>query len=237
MPWIGFFVKISRADVFVVLDHTINNVKDSSWFRRVRMLIAGQPKWISIPLEKPRSGTFQALNEMHISNNQQARVLYKKYIRSFEQSYARAPFYSQFRDLFLDYFVFEDNRLVSKNMSFIKEVMSIFNIKTNVIYSSEMHASGSSTQMLVNIVKAAGGNVYLCGDGADAYQDDNLFHNAGISIVRNEYSAKQYNQTGSKKFVSGLSIMDILLNEGIEGTSKMIESYGPIHYASSKRKE
>ena len=40
MPWYGFFNKLSKVDVWVVLDHVENNPRNSSfWGKRVQILI------------------------------------------------------------------------------------------------------------------------------------------------------------------------------------------------------
>lgn len=227
MPWLGFFLKAYRANVFVVLDHVVNNVKDGSWFRRVRLLVSGRPSWISIPLIRPESGPFQQLKEMKICNDAGARRLFNKYLRSFEQSYSRAPFYKEYKGLFFDYFKFleENNSLVHNNMRFIKEVFALLGIDAKVVYSSQLGVYGKKTELLINIVKTVGGDVYLCGDGAADYQDNSMFESAGLTVLRNNFIPVCYKQVGAAEFVPGLSVLDALMNLGSDGVKQMLEVY------------
>ena len=52
-PWLGYFEKIKRADVFVFLDH-VHYPKSGnsmgSWTNRVKINISAHAKWISCPV-------------------------------------------------------------------------------------------------------------------------------------------------------------------------------------------
>jgi hypothetical protein len=52
-PWLGYFDKINRADVFVFLDQVAYPKSGSSmgsWCNRVKINIAGVASWISCPV-------------------------------------------------------------------------------------------------------------------------------------------------------------------------------------------
>lgn len=225
MPWIGFFVKIWRSDTFVILDHTVNNVRDGSWFRRVKFNLSGQETWVSIPIVKPVTGSFQSIKSMEISNNINTQRMFKKYTRSLEQSYSSAPYYAEFRDLYMGYFDSDEKLLSKRNITFIKEVFSILSIKREVVLSSEINPTGASNELLVDIIKKVGANAYLSGDGADGYQDESIFKSENIKLLKNSYFHKEYNQDGNNKFMPGLSILDALFNIGSKGTKELIQSY------------
>jgi len=82
--------------------------------------------------------------------------------------------------------------------------------------------------MLVEIVRSVGGDTYLSGDGASGYQDDHLFFSAGLRLVKNCFVQRPYRQCGAGAFVPGLSILDMLTNEGAEATRARIAEYEPI---------
>src|ERR1019366_7398426 len=72
MPWLGFFKKVSKSDVLVILDHTKNNPRDSAfWCRRVKVCINGKGHWLSVSLKKPENNQISIpINEMTISNTE-----------------------------------------------------------------------------------------------------------------------------------------------------------------------
>ena len=49
LPWLGYFDKIARADVFVVLDDVQFPKKGGTWVNRARLLVNGEPFWATIP--------------------------------------------------------------------------------------------------------------------------------------------------------------------------------------------
>jgi WbqC-like protein len=62
--------------------------------------------------------------------------------------------------------------------------------------------------------------------GADAYQDENEFRERGIDLLHNNFASRPYRQIGGGEFLSGLSIMDTLMNIGAEETRRLVDSYG-----------
>jgi len=228
MPWLGFFVKVWRCEVFVVLDHVHNNVKDSSWFRRVRVLSSGKPNWISIPIERPEGGPFQAIKEMKLSDGPACQRMFEKYKRTILQSYGKAPFYEDFASLFLAYFDSDDVFLSRRNMAFVEAVLQILDINVEVVYSSSLNPTAHSNRLLIELLQAVNCDTYLCGDGADGYQDEAMFEAAGIRVVHNRFSPPPYPQVGTKEFVPGLSIMDALFNLGADGTRQLIHEQGKV---------
>jgi len=224
MPWLGFFVKVLRSGTFVVLDHVQNNVKDGSWFRRVRFQASGKPSWVSVPLDRPESGPFLPLNEMKVSGGVATTRLFEKYKKTIQQTYARAPYFDEFFPLFSAYMDSETASLMERNMAFNMAVLDLLEFEGKVVYSSQLGLTSSSNQLLIDILKATDAKTYLCGDGADGYQDDTLFEDAGISVVRNNFKPVPYPQVGTKEFLPGLSILDALFNLGAAGTRALIVS-------------
>ena len=63
---------------------------------------------------------------------------------------------------------------------------------------------------------------YLCGGGASGYQEDDLFKASGINLIYQNFSHPKYSQYNQEKFVNGLSIIDCLMNIGLEETKKTL---------------
>ncbi len=52
-PWLGYFDKISRADVFVfldVVDYPKSGSSMSSWVNRVMLKVGSQKTWVRCPV-------------------------------------------------------------------------------------------------------------------------------------------------------------------------------------------
>ena len=48
LPWLGYFDKIDRADVFVLLDTV--QYKKNEWQNRNRIKTAAGPQWLTVPV-------------------------------------------------------------------------------------------------------------------------------------------------------------------------------------------
>ncbi len=221
MPWLGLFNKINNADEFIILDHVTNNPKASEfWCRRVKMFIGGKEHWMSVTLKKNNQSTFIPINLMELDMDEKA---IKKFIQSVEFNYKRAPYFNEIFYLIEHYFSKNSNSLSTRNSWFIIEVMNKLGINSNYLYSSELNPQHSSNEMLIDLLKKREAKVYLCGNGAGSYQKDELYKNEGIEVKYNNFVHPEYIQFNSKSFVKGLSIIDVLMNLGFNGTAQFFK--------------
>ncbi len=209
MPWFGFFNKISKADLWVVLDHVINNPRDATYLRRVKIIVNGHPHWLSIPLKKPiEKGVLGIpINQMTF-NNQCGRMA--NCLETVRRAYKKSYNYEKYKSLTEDYFLSNQSLLMVRNMDFIIKVFEILSIKTKIVYSSSLNICGSRNQLLLNILKEVGAKKYLCGTGAYGYQDDNLFHEEGIQVEYNSFEFPKYKHLLTQQQYQGVSILDSL---------------------------
>src|SRR6185295_3258254 len=81
--------------------------------------------------------------------------------------------------------------------------------------SSELAHTGASNELLCSLTLAAGGNTYMCGGGADSYQEEEIFTAHSVTLLRQGFVHPTYPQRRKKEgFVPGLSIIDPLMNLG-----------------------
>ena len=218
MPWLGLFNKINNADEFIILDHVSNNPKASEfWCRRVKMLIGGKEHWMSVTLKKDQHNTFIPINQMELDMDEKA---IRKFVQSVELNYKRAPY---FRDIFYlieNYFLLNGRNLNQKNSWFITEIMSKLGISTTYIFSSDLEPQFASNEMLIDLLKKREANIYLCGNGSASYQKDELYYKQGIEVKYNKFIHPEYTQFNSQAFIKGLSVIDVLMNLGFDGTAR-----------------
>ncbi|MCH8903685.1 MAG: WbqC family protein [Bacteroidetes bacterium] len=219
MPWLGFFNKMVKADEFVVLDHVSNNPRDGFWVRRVKMAIQQKEQWITIPLVKPKEKVFVPINEMEVQEDSYAS---KKMLKSIRLNYSKAPFFEEGFELIEDFINDTEVLVAERNMKFINKIRQKLEIDTPMVYSSTMDCKNTSTEMLIEICRSLNADVYLVGGGATGYQEDELFEKAGIELQYLDFNQKEYSQVNNTEFIPGLSIVDVLMNCGIEQTKELI---------------
>ena len=88
--------------------------------------------------------------------------------------------------------------------------------------SSKFQIDTLSAQRIADLAKKVGGEVYYGGRGAVAYQDADLYESNGIRLEYQEFKFKPYEQRRAPSFVQGLSIIDALLQCGIDETRQLL---------------
>ncbi len=210
-PWLGYFDKIRRADVFVFLDDVSYPRSGSggmgSWCNRVKIAISGEARWTTCPLRRMALGSPIRLAE--IDDSQPWRI---KLVRKLEANYRRAPAYRTAVELLVPLIMDSSQSLAEFNITAIKAIAAQLRIGAHFVRQSDLVASGQSTELLVSIVKAVGGNAYLAGGGASGYQDDALFATHGLTLIPQSFVPSTYGNPAA--FIPGLSVIDYLMTDG-----------------------
>jgi len=219
-PWLGYFDKIVRADVFVLLDDVQFPKTGGSWLNRVKFLISGTPNWVTAGIDRNYSGT-RNINEMHFQASNPWR---EKSFRSIENSYKKHPFYQENIQLFSDILMNPESNIAAYNINAIFSLSNYLGIDTDkFLQSSKVDFKTASNELLCDLTSYAGGTVYMCGGGADGYQDEAVFTERGIQLLYQSFKHPVYPQKGQEEFVPGLSIIDALMNIGAKGVAELLQ--------------
>ncbi len=225
MPWLGFFAKIMKSDVWVLLDHVDNNPRDAAfWGRRVKVSLNGKADWLSIPLVKEENRIGVPISEMQISMDFSKVDFPRKNLSLIDINYRKTPFFKQIFPLVESYFLSEEPLLVNRNMDFIMAVFKLLEHQPQVIKSSELNCQKRSNELLIEIIEKVGGTVYISGDGALGYMNMDRFAEKSIKVEFNQFKPFDYAQLNKPEFLPGLSVIDILMNIGPEQTALQLKN-------------
>ncbi len=205
MPWLGYFDKIRRSGVFVVLDDV--QFKKNEWQNRNRILCPREWQWLTVPVIHHFG---QSISSVSVNNS----VLWRqKHLKTLRQNYSSAPCYGGFIKFFEELYAREWNNLCGLNISSIEILCGLLDINTKIEISSSLGIKTKGSQRLVDICKKLGADTYLAGAGGKDYMDLGVFEQAGIKVVFQDYRHPVYFQNG-KQFLPGLSALDIIFNCG-----------------------
>lgn len=220
-PWLGYFDKISRADIFLVMDNVqFPRTSRGTWCNRVKLIVGRRAAWVTMPIVRTHS-ELRIIRDMQIDNSKDWR---EKLLRSIKINYCRASFFKEIFPFIEKLVNNPTNNLVEYNLTAIRSLVSALQLSPDkLILGSSLGVKGNATDLLIAMIKAIGGSAYLCGGGAAGYQEDNKFSEAGIELVYQNFKHPTYEQYGVRKFIPGLSIMDSLFNIGLEGTKKLLD--------------
>ena len=219
LPWLGWFDKLARADVLVLLDDVQFPKKGGTWINRVKLDTGSGPTWMTVPIDRAYHGT-RTIAEMRL---EEARPWREKLVKTLRQSYSRAQDFATVMPVVEEIVGNPEPCLAAYNESAIRSLCDRLGLdQAKLRRSSELAVDGTATERLVSIVQAVGGRGYLAGGGAQSYQQDDLFAAAGLELVSQDFEHPAYAR-GDTEFVSGLSVVDALMHCGFDGTAALLD--------------
>jgi hypothetical protein len=215
LPWAGYFHLATQCDSFVFLDDV--QLEKQSWQTRNRILVAGKEFLLSVPTS--RSHLLTNINQIVVSD---WNKWCPKHLRTIDLAYPSLGRDYEFLDL-LRRSLYSSRMLSEININIIKVLFDVFAIRCDTFLSSELGCEGRRSEKLANIVKAIGASEYLSPQGSRNYLEaDRFSEKFGIELFFQDYNPTAYIQRHSKKFVSHLSIIDVIGNHGPAFASRYV---------------
>lgn len=216
-PWLGYFDKLARADIFVLLDDVQFPKKGGTWVNRVRLLVNEKPSWVTVPVVRSYHG-LREIREMRIDEQTPWR---RKLLGTVQASYGRAPHMEEVMPLLSELIGNTTDEIAEYNRRSIAALADALGLETEMVLSSSLDVSGRATDRVIGLVKAVGGDAYLGGGGAAGYQEDEKFSDAGIELVYQRFEHPTYPQRADLP-VPGLSVIDALMGLGFHGVRELL---------------
>jgi len=219
IPWKGYFHMIASVDEFILYDDVKYTTRD--WRNRNKIKTRDGTQWLTVPV---REGAHRGLiRDVVVADPNWAA----RHWRTIRQHYAKAAYLEEFAGI-LELFYREsaaETHLSAINEKFILAICTHLGIRTRISRSSEFELEAGRSERLVGICQQAGAKNYLTGPAAKTYLDVEAFANAGMTVSWMDYSDyPEYRQLHGPSFIHEVSIIDLLLNEGIEGAKAYMAS-------------
>jgi hypothetical protein len=192
------------VDEFVFLD----DVPFSRGFRNRNLIKTGHGlKWMTIPL-RDKTGT--TIRELFTVDDSWRDTHWKQLVHS----YNKTAHFKLYADHFEPLYKGRENNLSIINRQFIETINKILGITTPISWSHEHTGIAGKNERLIEICQSCGANTYLSGPAARDYVDESLFGKNGIEVEWMDYSGyPEYTQM-FPPFEHGVTILDLLFNEG-----------------------
>lgn len=208
LPWLPYFTKIKESDVFILLD-TVDFQKNGLQNRN-QIKTAQGAHWLTVPVQQKLG---QKVRDVKIDNSD---PWLRKHWQTIQQCYRKAAAFNAYEKELEALYADEWSSLNELNIVIISMMMRWMNIRTPIVRSSQMKATGIASELVLNLCLEAGATHYLSGMGGKNYLEPDAFRNVGIEIVyQPAVLPNSYPQMFPKAgFINGLSALDILLNCG-----------------------
>ncbi|OUJ75350.1 WbqC family protein [Hymenobacter crusticola] len=216
IPWKGYFDIIGAVDEFIFYDEVQYTRRD--WRNRNYIKTAQGLAWLTIPVVQQERES-QRIDDTIVSDRNWA----VKHWRTLAQTYARAANFHVYKAQFEELYTSLSTVYLSEiNVAFIRAICQVLDIRTKLSWSTDysLPAGLNKTERLVRLVQAAGGTEYLTGPAAHNYLDTRQFAEANIALHWMNYeNYPTYRQLHSPPFEHGVSIVDLLFNEGSQAAA------------------
>ncbi|QNM87389.1 WbqC family protein [Aliarcobacter cryaerophilus] len=217
IPWKGYFDLINMVDEFIFYDEVQYTKND--WRNRNKIKTPQGIQWLTIPVRQ--ENLEQKIKDTKITD----KKWNIKHWRTISQNYSKAKYFKDYKDIFEELYLTCDEEYLSQiNYKFITTINEILEIKTKLRWSSEFELVDGQTEKLLGICKDCNADIYLSGPAAKDYFDEDLAKQENIKVEWMDYSGyKEYEQL-NPPFEHGVSILDLIFNEG-ENTKKFMKSF------------
>ena len=220
IPWKGYFDLINMVDEFIFYDEVQYTKND--WRNRNKIKTPQGIQWLTIPVRQ--ESLDQKIKDTKITD----KKWNIKHWRTISQNYSKAKYFKEYKDIFEKLYLTCDEEYLSQiNYKFITTINEILEIKTKLRWSSEFELVDGQTEKLLGICKDCNADIYLSGPAAKDYFNEDLAKQENIKVEWMDYSGyKEYEQL-NPPFEHGVSILDLIFNEG-DRAKEFMKSFGEI---------
>jgi hypothetical protein len=197
--WLGLIDKISKADVFVIMDEV--QFEKNYFQNRNKIRTKIDWTWLTVPVEKHNH---KPINQVKIANETNWR---SKYLGLLKENYGKSinfkKYYATIESIISKDWVY----LSDLNIELLKFFLAEFNVTTKVILMSELNlpAMADGTEKCLQICKAVSATTYLSGTSGRDYLDVTKFTENNIKVEFHDFFHYPYDLDRV-----GLSVYDCL---------------------------
>jgi len=218
-PYVGYFQLIKAVDKFIVYDDVAYINK--GWINRNNILISGKASMFTLPLISASQN--RLIRDIEVDN---LEGWSKKFFKTIEQSYKKAPFYQEILAILTQVFQSNPANIGELCTASLKITCQYLGINTEFVENSVIYNNQhlKAQERILDICLQEKADHYINPIGGMAIYDKQLF--ADNKILLNFIKSKpvQYKQFNNE-FVPWLSIIDLLMFCPIEAIHKYLKEF------------
>lgn len=217
IPYLGFFDRLAKADIYVVFDNVQYVRSSRGWTSRDKIKTIKGEKWISISTQKADRDT--PINQILLSDD---TCWKENNLNLIKENYRKCEYFNEIFPYIEKLYSFQCNRMMDFTLESIKMLIELFDIDIDIVMASSLNPVGKNNALIIDIMQKLGCTNYLSGIGARDYYIPELYDQAGINVIWQDFKHPVYPQQFGE-FIPYLSSIDLLFNCGIEESRRILK--------------
>ncbi|MGZ8933272.1 MAG: WbqC family protein [Methylobacter sp.] len=221
-PYMGYWQLIHAADCFVLFDD-VQYIR-RGWINRNRILKPGGGwQYILVPLKK--HDLTESIKNVQAHPDKKWKELIIAQLAHYKK---KACYFDEINQMVRE-ILFSNNEhyIAAINFAIIKKLCTYLNIKKELIVSSKQNFDyanvGDAGEWALRIAEQMGAAEYINPAAGAKLFNREKFSSSNIKLSFLKFQEIVYSQRGV--FEPSLSIIDVLMFNGIEGTKEILKSY------------
>ena len=217
-PYIGYFQLINTVDKFVIYDDV--NFINKGFINRNNVLVSGNRHLFTIPLKDASQN--KLIYEVGLSDDPWK----KKFLKTLQQSYQKAPNYPAVFVLIEEIVNLEVGTINELILHSLKKICAYMNINTEIIPSSRIYENTylKGQDRIIDICRQENASHYINPVGGMELYEKTKFANEQIKLTFLKSVECPYSQF-KNAFVPWLSIIDVLMFNNAENIDLLLKEY------------
>lgn len=218
-PYIGYWQLIRAADRFVILDD-VNYIK-AGWINRNRLLINGQPTWLTAPVQDASQNRKICATQLQATDDWRDKT-----VRMVAMAYRRAPCFAEVFPVVEQVLRHGAGNLADYLAHQLRTLTAFMGIDTSFVTTSRRYGNEqlAGQARIVDICRREDARQYLNLPGGRALYDPAAFAAAGVELHFLTMRPLPYPQR-SPGFTPFLSIIDALMELGPAGIGRHLDAF------------
>ncbi len=219
-PYLGYFQLINAVDCFVFYEDV--HFMKKGWIHRNRTLVNKVDKLFTVPLKKASQN--KLIYEIDLAIDDSWR---NSFFKNLEFNYKSAPYYQETIEIIYKVLDNPTVNIAELASSSIIEVTKYLDLRKKFFFSSKDFDSSRGIKRddrLIQITKELSAKTYINPSNGRALYDKDYFWQQDVELLFIENQLTEYNQ-GTKEFISGLSIIDVLMFNSVDSIKEMLKEF------------
>lgn len=213
LPWLGYFERIARSDLFISLDHVSMDASSKTKFaNRNKIRTPEGWTWLTVPVKSKGRHGDMALDTLETDLSVDWA---RKHSRGIELNYRRAPYFEALAPRLWPLYENKWPLLVPLCDEIHALCCEQLGIRTPMLKSSALGITSVKDRLILDLCLKVGATSYVSGPFGRDYLDPASFESAGISLLFHDYAHPTYAQAHAG-FEPYMCALDLILNHGPE---------------------